>query len=88
MENDSMSVPRQPMPSMFGNKNREVDIPDFLKKPQEATRTISETVLQELLKHEYRKGDIAGWARGFLTGILTTLVIGAILETIGILQFT
>lgn len=83
-----MSAPRQPMPIMFGDKNQEIDIPDFLNKPQETRRAISETVLQELLKHEYRKGDIAGWARGFLTGILITLVIGAILETIGILQFT
>lgn len=83
-----MSVPKQPMPIMFGDKKQEVDIPDFLKKPQETRRAISETVLQELLKHEYRKGDIAGWMRGFLTGILITLVIGAILETIGILQFT
>ena len=73
-----MSVPKQPI----------VDIPDFLKKPQETRKEISETVLQELLKHEYRKGDIAGWARGFFTGILITFVIGAILETIGILQFT
>lgn len=83
-----MTPPKQPMPILFGNKNQEVDIPDFLKKPQETKRAITETVLQELLKHEYRKGDIAGWARGFLTGILTTLVIGAILETLGILQFT
>ena len=83
-----MTLPKQLGPIIFGNKNQEVDIPDFLKKPQETTRIISETVLQELLKHEYRKGDIAGWIRGFLTGILITLVIGAILETIGILQFT
>ncbi|MBR4891047.1 MAG: hypothetical protein IKY94_06500 [Lachnospiraceae bacterium] len=83
-----MTPPRPPMPILFGNKNQEVDIPDFLKKPQETKRTISDTILQELLKHEYRKGDIAGWARGFLTGILITLVIEAILETIGIIQFT
>lgn len=83
-----MSILRQLRPTMFGNKNQEVDIPDFLKKPQEIRRTISETVLQKLLKHEYRKGNIAGWTRGFLTGILVTLVIGAILETIGILQLT
>ena len=73
---------------MTQQKHKEVDIPDFMKKPQETRREISETVLQELLKHEYRKGDIAGWARGFFTGIFITFVIGAILETIGILQFT
>ena len=67
---------------------KEVDIPDFLKKPQETRMTISEVILQELLNHEYRKGDIAGWARGFLTGILVTLVIEVILEALGIIQFT
>lgn len=83
-----MTLPKQPKSAMFGNKNQEIDIPDFLKKPLETRRIISETVLQELLKHEYRKGNIAGWMSGFLTGILATLVIGAILETIDILQFT
>lgn len=62
---------------------KDVDIPDFLKKPQEIM-TISETVLQELLKHEYRKGHIAGWTLGFLTGILITTVIEVILEALGI----
>lgn len=75
---------RRPMPMMFGNNNQEVDIPYFLKKPQETTRTISETVLQELLKHEYRKGNIAGWMCGFLTGILVPLTIGMVLMTLGI----
>lgn len=62
-----------------------VDIPDFMKKPQETRMTIPETILQELLKHEYRKGDIAGWMRGFLTGILVPLIIGTILMTLGII---
>lgn len=83
-----MTPSKQPEPAMFGNKNQEIDIPDFLKKPQEIKRTISETVLQELLKHEYNKGNITGWMRGFLTGILVPLIIETILETTGILQFT
>lgn len=73
---------------MISLKHKEVDIPDFLKKTQEARVTITESVLQESIRHVYRKGVIAGWIRGFLTGILITLVIGTILETIGILQFT
>ena len=80
-----MNTPKQAIPIIFGNKNKEVDIPDFLKKPQEAARVISETVLQELLKHEYRKGNIDGWARGFLTGILVPLIIGMALMTLGII---
>lgn len=85
MENDSMSVPKQPRPTMFGNKNQEVDIPYFLKKPQETRVTITEPVLQEFMRHEYRKGIIAGWMRGFLTGILVPLIIGAVLTTLGII---
>lgn len=80
-----MTSQKQPIPLMFNNKNQEVDIPDFLKKPQETRREIAETVLQELLKHEYRKGNIAGWARGFLTGILVPLIIVAVLTTRGII---
>lgn len=83
-----MSIPKQPMPIMFGNKNQEVNIPDFLNKPQEAKRTISETVLQELLKHEYIKGAMTGWKYGFLTGSLIMLVIATIFETLRILQLT
>ena len=74
---------------MTPQKQSIVDIPDFLKKPQETRAVLTtESVLQESMRHEYRKGVIAGWMRGFLTGILITFVIGAILETIGILQFT
>ena len=73
---------------MIPSKQSIIDIPDFMNKPQETRVTITESVLQESIRHEYRKGVIAGWMRGFLTGSLTTLVIGAILETIGILQFT
>ena len=80
-----MKTSRQPISILFGDKDKEVDIPDFLKKPQEAARVISETVLQELLKHEYRKGNIAGWAQGFLTGILVPLIIGIALMTLGII---
>lgn len=85
MENDSMTPPKRPMPIMFGNKNQEVDIPDFLKKPQETRVTIAEPVLQEFMRHEYRKGIIAGWMQGFLTGILVPLIIGAVLMTLGII---
>ena len=45
MENDSM-IPL---------KHKEVDIPDFLKKPQETRVTITESVLQESMRHEYYK---------------------------------
>ena len=62
-----------------------VDIPDFMKKPQETRVTIAESVLQELLKHEYRKGDIDGWMRGFLTGSFVTSIIWAIAMTLGII---
>jgi hypothetical protein len=85
MENDSMTPPKQPRPIMFGNKNQEVDIPDFLKKTPETRVTITEPVLQEFMRHEYCKGIITGWMRGFLTGILVPLTIGAILMTLGII---
>ena len=62
-----------------------VDIPDFMKKPQETRMIISEAVLQELLKHEYRKGDIDGCMRGFLTGSFVTSIIWAIAMTLGII---
>ena len=62
-----------------------VDIPDFMKKPQETRVTIAESVLQELLKHEYRKGDIDGWMRGFLTGILIPLIVVTVLVTLSII---
>ena len=75
MENDSMTQ----------QKHKEVDIPDFMKKPQETRMTISETILQELLKHEYRKGNIDGWMYGFFTGILVPLIIVAVLMTLGII---
>ena len=75
MENDSMTPQKQSI----------VDIPDFMKKPQETRMTISETVLQELLKHEYRKGDIDGWMCGFFTGILVPLIMVAVLMTLGII---
>lgn len=75
MENDSMTQ----------QKHKEVDIPDFMKKPQETRMTISETILQELLKHEYRKGNIDGWMCGFFTGILVPLIMMAVLMTLGII---
>ena len=75
MENDSMTQ----------QKHKEVDIPDFMKKPQETRMTISETILQELLKHEYRKGNIDGWMCGFFTGILVPLIIVAVLMILGII---
>ena len=70
---------------MTPQKQSIVDIPDFMKKPQETRMTISETVLQELLKHEYRKGDIDGWMCGFFTGILVPLIMVAVLMTLGII---
>ena len=70
---------------MTPSKQSIVDIPDFLKKPQETRMIISEAVLQELLKHEYRKGDIDGWMRGFLTGSFVTSIIWAIAMTLGII---
>ena len=70
---------------MTQQKHKEVDIPDFMKKSQETRMTISETVLQELLKHEYRKGDIDGWMCGFLTGILVPLIVVAVLMILGII---
>lgn len=76
-----MSIPRQPRPAMFDNKTQEVDIPDFLKKPQETRVTIAEPILQEFMRHEYRKGIIIGWMHGFLTGILVPLIIGVVLMT-------
>lgn len=83
-----MSISRQSRLSIFGNKNQEVDIPDFLKRPQETRRIISETVLQEFIQHEYHKGIITGWAYGFLTGILILLIIEAILITLGIISIS
>lgn len=80
-----MSVSKQSSPTMFGNKNREIDIPDFLKRPQEARVTITEPVLQKFMRHEYRKGIIAGWMQGFLIGILVPLIIVAVLMTLGII---
>ena len=79
-----MRIPKRPA-STLSSKNNEVDIPDFLKTPQEKRVTITEHILQEFMHHEYRKGIIAGWARGFLTGILVPLIIGAILMALGIL---
>lgn len=70
---------------MTQQKHKEVDIPDFMKKPQETRMTISETILQELLKHEYRKGNIDGWMCGFFTGILVPLIMMAVLMTLGII---
>lgn len=70
---------------MTQQKHKEVDIPDFMKKPQETRMTISETILQELLKHEYRKGNIDGWMCGFFTGILVPLIIVAVLMILGII---
>lgn len=83
-----MTPPKPPRPIMFGNRNQELDIPDFLKKPQEARVTIAESVLQEFMQHEYRKGIIIGCMRGFLTGILVSLIIGTVLITMGIIQIT
>ena len=70
---------------MTPQKQSIVDIPDFMKKPQETRMTVSETVLQELLKHAYRKGDIDGWMYGFLTGILVPLIMVAVLMKLGII---
>lgn len=67
------------------SKTQEVDIPDFLKKPQETRVTSIKLVLQKFIKQEYRKGVIAGWIRGFLTGILVSLIIGTVLITLGII---
>ncbi len=83
-----MTPPRQPRPTMFGNRNQELDIPDFLKKPQEARVTIAESVLQETLHYEYKHGIKAGLICGFLTGILVSLIIGTVLMTMGIIQIT
>lgn len=69
---------------MTPQKHKEVDIPDFMKKPQETKTTISETVLQESLKHAYRKGNIAGWMSGFLTGSLVPLITVTVLMILGI----
>lgn len=80
-----MILLKQQRPTMSSDKNQEVDIPDFLKKPQEARVTITERILQEFIRHEYHKGIIAGWMCGFLTGILTTLVIRAVLMILGII---
>lgn len=76
MENDSM-IPL---------KHKEVDIPDFMNKPQE-TRTVltTESVLQDYIRHECCKEFIAGLICGFLTGILAMLIIGAILIIPGII---
>ena len=80
-----MSILRQLKLSIFGNKNQGVDIPDFLKKPQEIKITIAEPVLQEFVQHEYRKGIITGWMHGLLTGTLVTLILGTALMTLGII---
>lgn len=84
-----MSILGQLRLSMFGNRNNEVDnevdIPDFLKRPQDTRVIITELVLQEFMRHAYRKGVIAGWACGFMTGILVPLIIGAILISLGII---
>lgn len=66
-------------------KHKEVDIPDFMNKPQETRVTITESALQESMRHAYRKEVIAGWIRGFLTGILVMLIIGEVLMTRGII---
>lgn len=65
-----------------------VDIPDFLKKPQEKSITVVESILQETLHQEYKHGIKAGLMCGFLTGILVSLIIGAVLITLGIIQIT
>lgn len=70
---------------IFGNRNQEVDIPDFLKEPQETRVTITEPVLQEVMRHKYHKGIIVGWMRGFLVGSLVPLIIGAVLRILGII---
>ena len=66
-------------------KHKEVDIPDFLKKPQEARVTITESVLQESMRYECCKVFIAGLMCGFLTGILVMLILGEVLMTHGII---
>ena len=71
---------------MTPQKHKEVDIPDFMKKPQETRAVLTtESVLQEYIRHEYRKGNIDGWMCGFFTGILVPLIIGTILMTLGII---
>lgn len=71
---------------MTPQKHKEVDIPDFMKKPQETRAVLTtESVLQEYIRHEYRKGNIDGWMYGFFTGILAMLIIGAVLMTLGII---
>ena len=71
---------------MIPPKHKEVDIPDFMKKPQETRAVLTtESVLQESLRHEYHKGIISGWMHGFLTGIIIPLIIGVVLMTLGII---
>lgn len=71
---------------MTPSKQSIVDIPDFMNKPQETKAVLTtESVLQESIRHEYCKGVIAGWMRGFLTGIIVTLIIGTVLMTLGII---
>lgn len=63
-----------------------VDIPDFMKKPQETRAVLTtESVLQEYMRHECCKEFIAGLICGFLTGILAMLIIGAVLMIPGII---
>lgn len=70
---------------MTPSKQSIVDIPDFMNKPQEARVTITESVLQEHMRHEYYKGINTGWMCGFLTGTIVTLIIGAVLITLSII---
>ena len=71
---------------MTPQKQSIVDIPDFMKKSQETRAVLTtESVLQEYIRHEYRKGNIDGWMCGFFTGILVSLIMVAVLMTLGII---
>lgn len=70
---------------MTPSKHKEIDIPDFLNKPQEARVTIAESILQESIRHEYYKGINTGWMCGLLTGSFITFIILAVLVTLNII---
>lgn len=70
-----MTYPRKPYPfTVVNNKEKEVDIPDFLKEPPQVF-TITEQEFRRTQCNIATRGYQHGWWQGFKVGIITMIVL-------------